>query len=195
MCASTINVSLASETGLNFAITSGNDYEFIIGKTVIVQLDSANLYPTTSNAVELGKSTNRWSNIYSVNAVIVGSDERLKKDITPSNLGLDFVMNLNPVSYKWIVGQNEIEIVDGEEKLVPIPGKRPHYGFIAQEVKEAMGDNDFAGYIYDEESDSYSLRYGEFIAPLTKAIQEQQEIIKSLQLRIETLEKSANVSL
>ena len=159
-----------------------------------------NIRPGTGGTENLGLSSARWGHIYTTNitsnnAIFVDSDERLKTNIKPSNLGLDFIMNLNPVSYTLINGSNEYKVINGEEVLISIPGKRPHYGFIAQEVKEVMGDNDFGGYGYDPENDIHALRYGEFIAPLTKAIQEQQEIIKSLQLRIETLEKSANVSL
>jgi len=99
-------------------------------------------------------------------------------------------MALNPVSYKWKVGKN-IVTVDGEridengakhsnDIITPIAGVRTHYGLIAQEVKEVLGDIDFGGYVYDENTDTMALRYDQFISPLIKAIQEQQAQIEEL---------------
>ena len=70
---------------------------------------------------------------------------------------------------------------------------------IAQDVETVLSDinkptTDFAGFIkgdISEEQDGssyrYGLRYNEFIAPLIKAIQEQQEQIEALQSEINTL--------
>ena len=71
----------------------------------------------------------------------------------------------------------------------PITGVRTHYGLIAQHVKEILGDKDFGGFVHDQETDMMSLRYDQFIAPLIKAIQEQQTLIESLKSRIEILEQ------
>ena len=57
---------------------------------------------------------------------------------------------------------------------------RKHQGLIAQEVKAVLDSQninttDFAGYVdsnIKDGVDKYSLRYGEFIAPIIKAIQE-----------------------
>ena len=51
---------------------------------------------------------------------------------------------------------------------------------------------DFAGYLdskVDGGEDVLSLGYTEFIAPMIKAIQEQQQMIKELQKQIEELKK------
>jgi len=42
------------------------------------------------------------------------------------------------------------------------------------------------------EHDFYGLRYAEFVVPLVKAIQEQQEIIETLEARIKDLENKLN---
>lgn len=70
---------------------------------------------------------------------------------------------------------------------------RTHYGMIAQEVEQTISgigktNTDFAGIIHNEENDIYGLRYGEFIAPLIKAVQEQQVMIDKLMKRVEELE-------
>ena len=72
--------------------------------------------------------------------------------------------------------------------------KRPHYGLIAQEVKEVMNELgvDFAGYLdskVDGGEDVLSLGYTEFISSMIKAIQEQQKMIEDLQKEIETLKQ------
>ena len=64
---------------------------------------------------------------------------------------------------------------------------------VLSDISKSTGD--FAGFIkgdisekQDGSSYRYGLRYGEFIAPLIKAIQEQQVIIEHLKTRIEVLE-------
>ena len=158
----------AGESWFNCA--SGQNLIFARGGFSLGQWDtSGNLHPAVDNTVDCGKSGSRWNDIWASNATIQTSDQRDKKAIKPSALGLDFVKALQPMSWVWA------------DK-----GKRPHYGFIAQQVKQAMdavGVDDFAGYIYDEETDSYSLRYSEFLSPIVKALQE-------LLQRVERLEKA-----
>jgi hypothetical protein len=136
-----------------------------------------NLLPTVDNTNNLGSATFRLSNIYCTNAVIQTSDLNDKKDIADSALGLNFITQLRPVSYKFIENQNN----------------RTHYGLIAQEVKNvldsmAITSSQFAGYIRDaSEKDSegnevihYGLRYSEFICPIIKAIQELNDKVDML---------------
>jgi trimeric autotransporter adhesin len=65
-------------------------------------------------------------------------------------------------------------------------------GFSAQEVEKAAKD---AGYEFSgvdkpkNASDFYGLRYADFVVPLVKAVQEQQQMIKDLQKEIEALKK------
>ena len=63
-------------------------------------------------------------------------------------------------------------------------------GFIAQEVEAAAQK---VGYSFSgvdgpkNEKDNYGLRYAEFVVPLVKAVQEQQDMIRSQQELIEKL--------
>ena len=154
--------------------------------------------PGVDNTVYCGSSSYRWAAVFAVNGAIQTSDQRLKTNIQTSDLGLDFITRLNPVSYKWIVGGNTVEyssVEDENGKLTPtsvatpVPGRRSHYGLIAQQVKEVLGDKDFGGFVYDEETDTMSLRYDQFISPLIKAIQEQQQMITDLQTQINNLKQ------
>jgi hypothetical protein len=153
---------------------------------------NSNWYPLANNLYSIGQPTdapngvtsNRfWKTIYSNTGTINTSDQRLKTDIKPSELGLNFINNLNPVSYKFIEGGKEI--VDGDIKS--IAGTRTHYGLIAQEVKALLSESnvgDFAGWVkmdMSEEDSMQGLRYDQFIAPLIKAVQELTARVKALE--------------
>jgi len=199
--------------------------------------------PSTDDTYDVGNASYRWDDIYATNTAIQTSDERLKTDIVDSNLGLDFICELRPVSYKWkdktITGVDVVmedyedesewflDVSEGIKKLESMIDKdesyeivgdkyriyrtvtrarkvetpyervktysRTHYGMIAQEVEQTIADigktnTDFAGIIYNEDVDVYGLRYGEFMAPMIKAIQELKAINDALLLRIEALE-------
>ena len=154
------------------------------------------LYPHINGVTKLGTAGNRWGEIWVSGSVFNGSDARLKTEITPSDLGLEFVNKLNPVSYKWIDGgYYPIDETDPEQIAqkhgLPKPGIRKHYGLIAQELKQALDDvgaEDFGGYVIDDMEDPDSLlsmRYEECISPIIKAIQE-------LSAKIEVLEGLIN---
>jgi hypothetical protein len=58
-------------------------------------------------------------------------------------------------------------------------------GFIAQEVEQAANEVGYNFHGVDKPKNStshYGLRYAEFVVPMVKAIQEQQEQINALQL-------------
>ncbi|RYZ70725.1 MAG: tail fiber domain-containing protein, partial [Proteobacteria bacterium] len=77
--------------------------------------------PTADGTYDLGATGFRFNTLYAVNGTVNTSDVRQKRLIENSDLGLDFVNTLRPVSYKWKVGDNEI-----------------HYGVIAQETEAAL---------------------------------------------------------
>ena len=162
------------------AIGSGDtNLEFNFGSD---QVNPSSGTAARDNAIDLGSSSARFDDIYATNGTIQTSDQNEKNTITNSDLGLDFINKLSPKSYKF----------NGKT--------RTHYGLIAQDVETVLSDiskstTDFAGFIKDdisEEQDGselrYGLRYTEFVSPLVKAIQEQQNIIEDLKARIETLE-------
>jgi hypothetical protein len=99
------------------------------------------------------------------------SDERLKENIQPLSGSLNKVLALNPVSYNWKANGEHIEA-----------------GFVAQEVEQVLPE-----YVATEEDErqTKALTGGMtagYIAVLTKAIQEQQEIINDLRARVAQLE-------
>lgn len=84
------------------------------------------------------------------------SDRRIKKDIHPSDLGLDFVNALKPVSYRLKNGNGRLD-----------------YGFIAQDVEQALDGRVTNMVVRDHDGEKrYHLRIADLIAPLVKSIQE-----------------------
>lgn len=156
--------------------------------------------PDADNVITwtLGAPGFRWQSVWAANGTIQTSDQRLKTDIQPSPLGLEFVCALTPVSYRWREGGKEAVrkthtdengLVHDDVVFVNRPGKRTHYGLIAQDVKavlERLGAGDFGGWVLDDISDPdshQSLRYDQFIAPLIRAIQELAERVEELERR------------
>lgn len=128
--------------------------------------------PITDNAQTLGASGARWSAVWSATGTIQTSDMRLKTDILPSDLGLDFVLALKPVRYRWRDNASD---------------ERVHYGLLAQEVlatAQAHGAPNFGGHVLVDDGDADSqqaLRYSSFIAPLVAAVQLLAERVKKLE--------------
>ena len=167
---------------------------------------------SASNRVRIGNSsvsriggTVAWTNL---------SDGRIKENVQEAVPGLSFISQLRPVTYTLNTRKQD----DITMQAMPdsIKEKRMlsdadylesssivRTGFIAQEVEAAAQK---VGFDFDgvstpqNETDLYGIRYAEFVVPLVKAMQEQQEIIeqqkndfqRQLQLlleRIESLEK------
>ena len=152
---------------------------------------SARIQPQTDNAGFLGEATKRWEAVYAVNGTIQTSDVREKTDIVDSPLGAEFIRSLRPVAYRWKVGGYTSTYDDkGNETITPNPGVRAHYGFIAQEVKQAIGETDFGGWLQEDLSDpdsQQSLRLHEFISPIVKALQEALDEIDNLKTEVAAL--------
>ena len=164
------------------------------------------LMPTTgtgaynNGGTNIGTGSYRWGQIYSSSSSISTSDRTLKNTIQSSDLGLEFIKKLNPVSYKFNDGNSG----------------RTHYGLISQDVETVLSNLgktgiDFGGFCKDrntrvetkpdenghmidvnieEEGHTYSLRYEEFIGPLIKAVQDLANENIALRERVSNLEGS-----
>lgn len=119
----------------------------------------------------------------------VTSDRKWKSNIKESNLGLDFIKQLKPVVYT----RKDVEL-EGEKYVLKEKTSNPttEYGFIAQEVEETLNkfDTKNNGIISKGDDGMYGVRYNDLIAPMVKAMQEQQAIIEALTRRIAALEAS-----
>ncbi len=100
------------------------------------------------------------------------SDARAKRDIRDLSVGLDFVLGLRPVEYRLKVGNGRTDM-----------------GFLAQDVEALLGRGYNVVTAGGDPDRTLSLRYTDLIAPLVKAIQEQQALLDGRSARIDELDR------
>ncbi|NVO21242.1 MAG: tail fiber domain-containing protein [Bacteroidetes bacterium] len=126
-----------------------------------------------AGTTSIGGFTN-WSNI---------SDGRFKEDVTENVPGLNFIEQLRPVTYR--LNRNKInDYLKVESTYKGEPYSQITTGFIAQEVELAAQKLGFQFSGVDapkNNKDMYGLRYAEFVVPLVKSVQEQQQEILDLE--------------
>jgi hypothetical protein len=136
------------------------------------------------------------------------SDGRYKKNITANVPGLDFIVQLKPVTYQLdINGLNKhfnikpdstAALENSRQQFIAKKEQQLQTGFIAQDV-EAVAKSlgyDFSGVDKPENAEGmYGLRYAEFVVPLVKAVQELDAYNKNLQLQIEILKQQQQLLL
>jgi hypothetical protein len=174
------NVSAAvfqpSESGSwNTFIGEGTGATAQVDNCTAVGVDA---YCTTSNQVRLG---NRF--VGSIGGEVgwsALSDLRAKTDIHDISLGLDFVLALRPVEYRLRSGNGKTDM-----------------GFVAQDIEALLGDGYNVLDIGGDPERTLSLRHTDLIAPLVKAVQEQEtQILKQqglIQARDEKIEALGHV--
>lgn len=163
--------------------------------------------PFTDKSLTLGQSSERWGQIYSSNSAISTSDRKEKKDIVSlDEFARTLIMSLNPVSYKFKDGDSgrthygmiaqdvedsleelgitaiDIAAFCKDKKLKDIPvfsGQRDSKGNPIYDKKQVPIPGEYV----------YGLRYEEFIAPIIKTEQLQQEDINSLKEEISLLKE------
>lgn len=150
----------------------------------------ANSGPTANNfsnatAIGAGTTVNASNKIRLGNAAVTviegqvsfsnSSDRRLKHNIKEIEYGLDFIKKLKPVSYK-------MKNLDD----------RQNWGFIAQDIEELVGTTNAVLTVGEDSLRTLSLRYTDFIAPMVKAMQEQQLEIEQLKAKLKEKNEEVN---
>ncbi len=144
--------------------------------------------PVVDGSASLGQDGRRWFDVWATDVTINSSDARLKKNIEDIPYGLEEILKLHPVSYKWIKNPDG---QDGPKRL----------GLLAQEVQRVIPEvvRDYC-YKGDEKTGktikmpttTLGLQYDAIIPVLIKGMQEQQKIIATLEERIAKLESPSN---
>lgn len=148
--------------------------------------------PETDNLVNLGRGpgNHKWRQLYANNATINTSDREKKKYVKAvGGKYMDLFWRLRPVTYRLRSS--------GADRH-----DRTHVGFIAQDVEAALEETgltamDFAAFCKDAKLDKneqpiegqydYALRYAEFIALNTAAIQSLAKTVEAQKEQIDTL--------
>jgi Chaperone of endosialidase len=119
------------------------------------------------NVSSLGYAGFFNGNVYAT-GVYYGSDARLKTDIKDMPYGLEQVIKLRPVTYKWKDGRSD----------------KKQLGLLAQDVESVVPE--VIG--HSGNSDMLSINYTALLPVMIKAVQEQQKVIEGQQARIAKLE-------
>lgn len=184
--ASAAAYSFSSDTNTGMFRNSGSSFLGLAwnGSTGLA-IRSTDVIPGSDNTKNLGDTSFRWVDVWALDTSINTSDSRDKREITDLDLGLDFVLQLRPVHYKWNDRGGYV-------------GTRKHHGFVAQEVAAALGPEAANRGLWISAPGKpaepgmpggkptpprEALRPAELIPVLTKAIQE-------LAARVEALEAS-----
>lgn len=208
------NTTGGGNTALGYSALSGNltgHYNTAIGYNTYTSGSYSN-----STAIGYGASISGNNQIHLGNTSITEikgqvsftqySDGRVKNQVEENVPGLEFINRLRPVTYHFdIEKENQIMGIyqTASTKHNEIDSIR-FTGFIAQEVEEVAKacDYNFSGVKTPKnEKELYGLSYSEFVVPLVKAVQEQQQIIETqnkvllaLEKRISELEASQKKS-
>lgn len=151
----------------------------------------ANARVSGSDQLQLGQAA---VTPYAFAALQIRSDERDKADIEPTDLGLDFIKQIEPVQYRWDMRDDYIDEIPEEERKAwfsnPVKDgskkrSRMHQGVIAQQVRgvcEAMSV-DFSGlqdHTVNGGCDVLTVAYEHFVPVLIKAVQELSAEVEAL---------------
>ena len=151
-----------------------NDADILTLKSINAEfhqnLISRTIYPEADISYDLGVSgDNEWRNVYTENIFVAGqqhhSDRRIKDNIIdlPNDKGLEFIQQLRPVQYTYIKSTQ----------------KRKHWGFIAQEIREVVGSDNYSiwGEQRETEFKKQHIAPSEFLGPIVKSIQELYQLL------------------
>ncbi|MEM9884557.1 MAG: tail fiber domain-containing protein [Bacteroidota bacterium] len=146
---------------------------------------NSNFVPATNGNLDLGSSSRRWDDVYATNGTINTSDRRSKSNIKNLKYGLEEIMQLQAVRYRWKGDKS------GEEKL----------GLIAQDLlkvlPEVVKTHEWVASSEAEdaplkkvEMERLGVYYSDIIPVLISAMQEQQDLIAEKEAAIQDLEEN-----
>ena len=134
-------------------------------------------------------NNNTWSWLFNYGTMVIPSDVRYKRDIHPLNIGLNFIKELEPISY--------LKLTESPDDDPEATQSGYYYGFTAQNVRAALdvcgetrdvrihdigGPN--MGLVACTEDAVYDRQFiglSEFIGPIVLAIKELEQRVSQLE--------------
>ncbi|HTF18551.1 MAG TPA: tail fiber domain-containing protein [Chryseolinea sp.] len=167
-CTGSYNTAFGAKAGLTQSGTCSYNNATALGYNTQI---------TGSNQVRIGNSS--VTSIGGPVAWTTLSDGRFKRNVNKNVAGLDFINQLDPVSYtldkeainSFLGLSDDLQSDHVEARNAP----ELHIGFVAQDVDAIIKKSRFTfGGVQTplEENDPYTIRYDEFVVPLVKAVQE-----------------------
>lgn len=141
-----------------------------------------------------GTDTFKWTEVYTVNGVNSTSDMTLKSNVKKLNRGLKEILDLSTITYQWKDNKKGARQSAGNSNERKI-------GFSAQQLQTKIPEVvNTHSWVPADEKGNYKYKknknlgvfYNDLIPVQVKAIQEQQEEIKELELLITNLENTLN---
>jgi len=164
-----------------------------VSDEIVLKAGSDALVGGGTETIRIGVDSDYIVNDFGENATWThSSDRRIKKNIIDNDLGLEFVLKLKtrkfqkkaPSEYPFEFEQHNPNTTERKNP------DRIHYGFVAQEVKEAMdsvGHSEFP--VWSKQEDGMELLgETELITPLVKAVQELSSENQKLKDKLNDLE-------
>ena len=165
------------------AVTSG-DFNLILGYDAGQSGSPGGAVTTGSNQVCLGDE-----NIANAHIQVdwtIASDKRDKTDVESLDLGLEFINQLEPVTYRWDkrskYSKDQSVSPDGTHKEEQLEG-----GFLAQDVEaieeqygHKLSDKTNLTFHSSEDEKMYGIKYSKFVPMLVKAVQELSAEVEEL---------------
>jgi len=185
------NVAVGWEAGFN--LTSGNNNIMVGHQAGRASSPSGNIN-SGSDTICLGDDD--INDFFCADTSISSSDSRDKADITDFNIGLNWIKDLRPVTYKW----DKRSWYGTEEEPLGTPNgskkqSKVHIGFVAQEVLEVEKANGFGDSPdtmltcnLTEDEQRYGMKYERLVPVLVNAIKELSAKNDALEARIKKLE-------
>jgi hypothetical protein len=141
-----------------------------------------------------GTDTFKWTEVYTVNGVNSTSDMTLKTNVKNLEKGLEEILELRTITYQWKADKKGVRQAAGNSNERKI-------GFSAQQLQAKIPEvvnthswvpADEKGNFKYKQNKNLGVYYNDLIPVQVKAIQEQQEEIKELELLISNLENTIN---
>lgn len=155
------------------AIRPGSSVSFGAAGAPRVIVDETTLSPVQDNGAGLGRSTQRWSEVWATGGVIQTSDKRDKTVLGSINNACEFLEAVEPVTFKW---------ADGNLNA------RSNAGFVAQDIGAALRalDLDLACWGISDPEDDESRQWikpDQLLAVVWQALRETRAELKALQTK------------
>ena len=173
------NVALGVEAGRD--ITTG-DNNLCLGAQAGRTASPSGELSTHSNIICLGD--NNITDLYCADTSISSSDSRDKADVTNFTHGLNWINQLNPVTYRWDKRTwYDNKTPDGSKKR-----NKKHIGFLAQDVLAVEGNptdkDDMLVVNLNEDDTAYGLKYERLVPVLVNAIKELSTKVTELEAKL-----------
>ena len=185
------NTTASNNTAVGYlaglGVTTGNN-NLLLGRDAGRSGSPSGNITTGSNIVCLGD--NSITDLYCADTTISSSDQRDKTDITDFNVGMDWIKQLRPVTYRWDKRTwYEDNNPDGTNKR-----NKLHLGFLAQEeleIEKQFGygntKDDMLVANINEDETAYGIKYERLVPVLVNAIKELSAKVDTLQEEVNTL--------